>query len=224
MTLLKRLAGAVSVAATSKGILIWLSAQHDVHPERWVARAIGIAENGVTSYPAISWIISGLLGITGIFIAPLLYKWSTTLFQQRTPAVPNHFFDTSIPRLNNWRTRESTISMLRGLRNEHTTVKVIYFDKRNFPFAERLATTFQLADWIVEFNKSAQGDRNPHYFDGIEIKGDNRTLVETVSNILRSTGCHDIREIVGATKISAGHEKFRRAQNKIYISIGYEPA
>jgi hypothetical protein len=222
MKFLSRLIGAVSVAAISKGILIWLGSQHKVHPEQWVARAIGMAEDGVTTYPAISWVISGVLGIIGIFFGPLVYRWSTKVLQKTIQAPSSHSFDTRIQRLNNWRTDEKAISKLRGLRNEHTTVKVIYFDKRNFPFAERLAATFQLADWIVEFNKTPQGDRNPRYFEGIEIKGDNRVLVETVANLLRSTGCHDIGEIVGATEIPEGHEKYPKAKNKIYLTIGYE--
>ena len=223
MKFLSRVIGAISVTVISKGILIWLGSRYNVHPEQWVARVIGMAEDGVTSYPAISWVISGLLGITGIFVGPLVYKWSATVFQNKIQALPpGDSFDTRIQRLNDWRNGENTITTLRGLRNEHTTVKIIYFDKRNFPFAERLAATFQLADWIVEFNKSAQGDRNPRYFGGIEVKGDNKVLVEIISNLLRSTGCRDIREIVGATGISIGDARYVKAKNKIYLTIGYE--
>jgi hypothetical protein len=124
--------------------------------------------------------------------------------------------------LNDWDVNKSIIDSFRSLNNEHTNVKIVFFDNRNFPFAERVAHAFQLADWNVNFNKTPQGNYNRHYHGGIEIKGDNRILVESIANTLESTGCRGVTMNIGATKFTPNHPKFSIAQNKVWITVGYE--
>ncbi len=56
----------------------------------------------------------------------------------------------------------------------------------------------------------------------MEIKGDNRILVESIANSLESAGCAGIKTTVGATEIKPDNPKYTHAQHKIYITIGYE--
>jgi len=56
----------------------------------------------------------------------------------------------------------------------------------------------------------------------VEIKGDNRILVESIANSLESAGCAGIKTTVGATEIKPDNPKYTHAQHKIYITIGYE--
>jgi hypothetical protein len=222
MEFFARVIGVIAATAISKGVLLWLGSQHQIYPEQWVARLIGIAESGVTSYPAISWIIAGLIGLVGIFVGPVVLSWGVKTFGQVPP--PEQLWPANVAsqRLNDWRAGENTIRTLSGLTNKHSNVKIVYFDNRNFPFAERLAAAFKLAGWAVNFNKTAQGNYNPHYVKGVEVKGDNRILVESISGTLKGTGCSDVREVVSATTIPPGHIKYDLAQNKIYLTIGYE--
>ena len=217
-----RVAGYIFTFVIGKGLLIWLGSQHGIYPEQWVAKLIGIAEDGVTSYPAISYVLVGILGLIGLFIGPSIYKLGKKLFGSENDAETEQTPNTPKTRLNDWSADEKIIKSLSSRANQYTNVKIIYFDSRNFPFSERLASAFELAGWKVNFNKTAQGNYNPHYYGGVEVKGDNRILVESVATILESSGCIGVTKVIGTAEIKPGHPKYQHAQNKIHITIGYE--
>jgi len=155
-----------------------------------------------------------LLVVIGLF-----YHITTTKIYE---SVKKNERPETTKQLNQWRTTEETTKSLKSISNDHTNVKIIYFDSRNFPFSERLASAFKLSNWPVNFNKTAQGNHNPHYHGGIEIRGENRILVESIVSILESTGCAGVKGIIRETDIKPGQSKYDYAHHKIYITIGYE--
>ncbi len=140
-----KIIGVMAITAIGKGLLIWLGSQHQIYPEQWVAKLMGLAENGVTSYPSISWILAGLIGLFGLFFGPFVYKWGVKIFKPSNNTQQELSANKSLKRLNDWTANEATIGKLRSISNDHTNVKIIYFDNRNFPFSERLAGAFELA-------------------------------------------------------------------------------
>ena len=58
----------------AKGLLIWLETK-GIHLDKWIADMIGVAESGVTSYPAITYMLLGISGLIGLAIGPSIYGW-----------------------------------------------------------------------------------------------------------------------------------------------------
>jgi hypothetical protein len=78
-----RIFGVIAVTAIAKEILLWLGTKHGIYPEQWIAQLLGLAEEGVHSYPSISWTLAGVIGLMGIFLYPYLYKLGINTFNHQ---------------------------------------------------------------------------------------------------------------------------------------------
>ncbi len=76
------LIGAIFTLALAKGALLWLATKN-IYPEKWIAAMIGYAESALAS-EAIWWMLFGLIGLSGLFLGPLLVSVGQRLFQKRT--------------------------------------------------------------------------------------------------------------------------------------------
>ena len=67
--------------AIAKGVLLWLK-KNGVHPDQWVATLLGVAQDGVSTYPEIVTFLVGIFGILGFFLAPTLAGYGAILWEK----------------------------------------------------------------------------------------------------------------------------------------------
>lgn len=179
--------------------------------ERW-----GVIETTIQqAFPALTTIVPPVI----LALVAIGTVWSAYRLGRETS--PEDTTVTTKP-LASWRVTTDFTKTLRALANEHTNVKIIYFHPPHLPYVQRLAAAFELSGWAVNLNKTAQGPYNPHYYSGIEIKGDNRHLVETIAIQLEKSGCVGIKTQIGATNIKQDSPQYQHARHKVWITIGYE--
>lgn len=79
------LIGTICNTVLARGLLFWLGTK-DIHPERCVAAMIGVAESALVN-EGILWVLSGLFGLTGLFLGPLLLsagqRWAAARSNKR---------------------------------------------------------------------------------------------------------------------------------------------
>jgi hypothetical protein len=126
-------------------------------------------------------------------------------------------------RLSEWMPEKDLVSELSALANSQSNAKILFFDIRHRRFAERIAQLFELSGWRVNFNETAQGNYNPHYYEGIEIKGDYAAEVEEIVEILSNSGLRRVRARNQPVQVPVSNPKHLNAKNKVWITIGYEP-
>jgi hypothetical protein len=206
--------------AVAQGALLYLREEHQLDASRRVAEMLGVIKDTTVLVP--SWIGFMLAGTIGVIGSCVWEMWKRRSIKYENSKDNKNIGDLpSIKWLNDWTPTDKFVRSLQDLANQYTNVKLTYFDASHFPFVERLSSTFAHAGWKVNFNRTAQGLYNPHYFGGIEIKGSNRYLVETISLSLKETGCPGVVSLIEATQISQDNPKFEYTCNGIWIRIGY---
>jgi hypothetical protein len=128
----------------------------------------------------------------------------------------------SLGKWDSWRADKSIIDRFREPINQYTNAHIIFFDPTHRVFAERLASALEIAGWVVNFTKTAQGPYNPHYYGGIEVKGFNRHLVEITVSVLRESGLAGVKSEIETTQLNPKDTGYERARNRVNILIGYE--
>jgi hypothetical protein len=220
LTILGRWAWVLAGKLGEKAILDWLNAQ--------IARAFHITSPSVEQVVrfAADWAPPAILAAAVMWSYHWWYSRSHAPAAPATPAttVPASAAVAPTPRtsLLAWRSTPEIVSKLKDLRNENTSVDIVFFDATHFPFAERLASAFEAAGWPVNFNKTAQGAYNPQYHGGVEVKGDNRYFVESIASTLQGSGCAGVKATIGATTIKPSNPKYEYARNKVWITMGYQ--
>jgi hypothetical protein len=120
-----------------------------------------------------------------------------------------------------WRPTPAFIAKVSSAKNQDSSISIDYFDQRDRLFAERISAAFKSAGWVTEFNGTAQHPFNPHYFGGIEVKGDNRYVVEAIVSALAESGVA-ANATVQPVRINPSNPKYRYSLNRIYLIVGFK--
>ena len=88
MPSIPRIVASICSVSIAGGFLLWLDSK-DIHPEQWVAKMIGVAENGVTEYLWILLLLLGFAGLIGLFIGPLIWNYRSKLFSHKKEDNPS---------------------------------------------------------------------------------------------------------------------------------------
>jgi hypothetical protein len=87
--------------------------------------------------------------------------------------------------------------------------------------AETLSSIFELAGWQTSFNDVPYEQYRVEYFEGIEVTGHNKHLVEAIAGLLSKCGVQAIHSTVKPLRLSKSNPKWPSAQRKIEIVIGH---
>ncbi len=116
-------------------------------------------------------------------------------------------------------------SKLKKIRGEHSNVHLVFVANKRALF-EKLKATFELAGWEVScvpspFDQHPQGGAF-NYYEGTDVKGNNRLFVNRLANELETIGFRDVFTTMTSSNVKPDNPKFERLQNRVTILIGHD--
>lgn len=166
-------------------------------------------------------------------LAVILDRWIVR--QRRASGDDKLWYQTSgydlTPQLSNGIVLSSTWTIesqerlgmaLKGLANECSYVNVQMASQQYRPLAERIKAIFELAGWQAHLTQVPLETYIHHTsFFGIEVKGINSHLIETVAEKLRNAGLPDVKSTEQGHNLKAENPKLLSSQHRIEITIGH---
>jgi hypothetical protein len=145
--------GAICATVIAKGFLYWLGTK-DIHPEEWVAAMIGIVESALVN-EGILWVLSGLIGLTGLFLGPFLLstgqRWVNTRSRKKSAG---GFLDESDAR----KRRQSIADKLYPLQQEGMQLLMRKVDSNDAYNSWKK----EIEDWYERTQNEIAGSLGPH--------------------------------------------------------------
>lgn len=118
--------------------------------------------------------------------------------------------------------QQALVENLKSYANQHSNVKVKMANQKHIPLVESLASIFSLAGWQVSLtNVPLEQYIHDRFFTGIEVKGYNKHLVETVAANLSKAGLKGITSVAASHEIKPDNPKWKSVEHSIYITVGH---
>lgn len=202
------------------GILehIWFGWIGDELTERW-----RVPSPTMANFVQALWDF-GLPAVT-VFLLYAYHRWYSRYGIDSSQTASNNALSTSseIPTHRiDWNALSSQLKMLRS---EGSNAHLLFVEGKR-PTADRIRSALDLAGWETSFVPSAF-DQYPQggvgkYYSGIEVKGHNRILAESVADALLQVGLANVYTTVEPLKMSLESPRRNRLQHRVTIMVGYD--
>jgi TIR domain len=105
----------------------------------------------------------------------------------------------------------------------HASLDLIYASPIHRPLFDTFRALFSGAGWHVPSDGAIPPESFTHgqYFEGIEVKGFDETLVSVVTAAFRDAGLPGVKQLVQECQIRQDNPKYAHAMSRIYVTIGH---
>lgn len=105
--------------------------------------------------------------------------------------------------------------------NEYANVWIDFANVKQKPLATKLVSVFDMAKWKVNLRDSPLEASNYNYYEGIEVIGYNKHLVDAVAEAMIDAGLAGVRAKVETHQVEPNTTKWHWVQRRIQITIGH---
>jgi hypothetical protein len=113
------------------------------------------------------------------------------------------------------------IETLKQYTDDDANVKILFANIKHKRLAETLISIFELAGWKTNLTNVPLEHYVHQYFEGIEILGYNKHLVDAVADALTKFGLTEVRSKCEVSGIKKDNVKWKSVQRYIKLTIGH---
>ena len=165
--------------------------------------------------------VSLLVVSMNVFLMTVVYKSKSKSNRAWSNVLPSQTSQQQTRSIQDPRQQRHLLDQLKGHAHQKAVAHILFANIKHRPLADTFVSIFQLAGWGTNLTKVALESYRHEFYEGIEVHGYNKYLVDSVAEAMSSSGVPQIRKKLEASQMESTNPKWEWVQHRINITIGH---